>query len=153
MIGVRRMDHVCMAVWSVDEQLPFLRDVIGMEVTAHFRVERERYAGVTLSVPGGGIEFELIEPIDDESFVAKFLRERGPGLHHITLEVEDAAAAAADMHSHDIEPYMGVRGREGQRETFIHPRDSGGVLFQLIEQHRTYGPKQPGAAAETASGE
>lgn len=139
MIGVRRMDHVCMAVWNVADQLPFLQDLLGMEVTGRFRIERERYAGVTLSVPGGGIEFELIEPLDGESFVAKFLRDRGPGLHHITLEVADAGAAAEDMRAHGIEPYQGVQGSEGHRQTFIHPRDSGGVLFQLIEQHRTYG--------------
>ena len=147
MIGVRRMDHVCMAVWSVEEQLPFLRDLLGMQVTGRFRVERERYSGVTLSVPGGGIEFELIEPVDDESFVARFLRQRGPGLHHITLVVEDAAAAAEEMRARGVEPYLGVRGGEGHRETFIHPRDSGGVLFQLIEQHRTYGTKEHEPAA------
>jgi len=139
LVGIKRIDHVAMAVWKVEEHLAFLTEVLGMKVVGHFRSEEERYAGVTLDIQprqegGPGLQWEVVEPTSEDSFLVRFLREKGPGLHHVTLEVEDVDAAARVLREKGIEPYGGVRQSGGWKETFIHPRDSGGVLIQLYQE-------------------
>jgi methylmalonyl-CoA/ethylmalonyl-CoA epimerase len=134
-LGIIRLDHVAMAVWSVEEYLPFLTELFGMKVVDRWRNEEEKYAGVTLDVAGGGIQWELVEPISDDSFLGRFLTERGPGLHHVTFQVEDVEKAAEILRRRGIEPFGGVRSGSTWRELFIHPRDSGGLLVQLFEGH------------------
>lgn len=139
MVGIKRVDHVAMAVWKVEDHLLFLTEVLGMKVAGRFRNEEEAYAGVILDIlprPDGApaVQWEILEPTSDDGFLARFLRERGPGLHHVTLEVEDVDAAARHLRKKGIEPHGGVRESGGWKETFIHPRDSGGVLFQLFQE-------------------
>jgi methylmalonyl-CoA/ethylmalonyl-CoA epimerase len=137
-IDPKRVDHVCMAVWKIDDQLPFFTELFGWAEAGRFRNEEAGFAGVVLDVPGADgqrqMQWELLEPIGEDSFIAKFLRERGPGLHHVTLEVADADAAAAAMRARGIEPFGGPRVSWDWKEMFIHPKSSGGVLFQLYEQ-------------------
>lgn len=139
LVGIKRIDHVAMAVWKVEESLSFLTEVLGLKVAGRFRSEEERYAGVVLDIPPHkegvrGVQWEVIEPTSEDSFLTRFLRERGPGLHHVTLEVEDVDAAARVLREKGIEPFGGVRESGGWKETFIHPRDSGGVLIQLYQE-------------------
>jgi methylmalonyl-CoA/ethylmalonyl-CoA epimerase len=139
LLGIKRVDHVAMAVWKVEEHLSFLTEVLGMKVAGRFRSEEERYTGVVLDILPGeesarGVQWEVLEPTSEDSFLARFLRERGPGLHHVTLEVEDVDAAARVLREKGIEPYRGVRESGGWKETFIHPQDSGGVLIQLYQE-------------------
>jgi methylmalonyl-CoA/ethylmalonyl-CoA epimerase len=155
-LGIKRMDHVCMAVWKVDEQLPLLKEMFGMKELGRWRNDEEGYAGVTLDVDGK-VQWELMEPTSDDSFVARFLRERGPGLHHVTFEVEDVDKAAEALRERGIEPFRGVRDVDGWRETYMHPRDSGGVLFQFFQEIRPGGwsgvppEEQGGTATPTGS--
>jgi methylmalonyl-CoA/ethylmalonyl-CoA epimerase len=142
-MGIKRLDHVCWAVWRLEDALPLLTQLLGMQVVARFRNEEQGYVGVALQVPGGNAEFEVLAPLRDDSFLARFLRERGPGLHHVTFVVEDAERAAQAMRAFGIEPWGGVRRRYRWAETFIHPRDSGGVLFQFY----TEGDHQHGEGA------
>ena len=142
-VGLRRVDHVSMAVWKIDDQLPFFTEIFGWKEAGgpgkgRFRNEEAGFAGVVLDVPGADgqrqMQWEILEPIGEDSFIAKFLRERGPGLHHVTLEVEDADAAASDLRGHGVEPFGGPRVSWDWKEMFVHPKASGGVLFQLYEQ-------------------
>ncbi len=132
-LGITRLDHVAMAVWNVEEYLPFLTELFGMKVVDRWRSEEEKYAGVTLDLPGGGVQWEVVEPISGDSFLSRFLKERGPGLHHVTFQVEDVEKAAEVLRRRDIEPFGGVRTGPTWKELFIHPRDSGGLLIQLFE--------------------
>ncbi len=137
-VRIKRVDHVSMAVWKIDDQLPFFTDVFGWKEAGRFRNDEAGFAGVVLDVPGADgqrqMQWEIIEPIGDDSFIAKFLRERGPGLHHVTLEVPDADRAADALRGHGIEPFGGPRVAYDWKELFVHPKSSGGVLFQLYEQ-------------------
>ena len=132
-LGITRLDHVAMAVRNVEEYLPFLTELFGMKVVDRWRSEEEKYAGVTLDVPGGGIQWEVVEPISDDSFLTRFLKERGPSLHHVTFQVEDVEKAAEILRRRGIEPFGGVRTGSTWKELFIHPRDGGGLLVQLFE--------------------
>ena len=133
MLKIKRFDHVCMAVWKVEEALPLFTELFGMKPVHDFRSEEEGYQGVALDVAGSTVQWELIEPISDDSFVARFLHERGPGLHHVTFQVEDVAEATETLRKRGIEPFGGVREEATWKETFLHPQDTGGVLVQLYE--------------------
>ncbi len=143
-IGIKRLDHVCWAVHKLDDALPLLTELMGMRVAGRWQNDQQGYRGVSLEVPGGTAHFELLEPLGDDTFIARFLRERGPGLHHVTFEVEDVDRAAAAIRDHGIEPYRGVQRSHGWAETYIHPKDSGGVLFQFyVEEDHHHEPEGP----------
>jgi len=148
-IGIKRLDHVCWAVQKLDDVLPLLTELMGMRVAGRWQNDEQGYRGVSLEVPGGtpgraGAHFELLEPLGDDTFIARFLRERGPGLHHVTFEVEDVDRAGAAISEYGIEPYRGVQRSHGWAETYIHPKDSGGVLFQFfVEEDHHHEPEGP----------
>ena len=132
MLGIKRMDHVCMVVWKLDDRLPMLTTLFGFKVAGRFDNPGAGYNGVTLDIPGGGAQWELLEPTGEDSFLARFLNERGPGLHHVTFEVESVDKAIHALRDYGYEPFGG-RSYERYKEVYVHPRDSGGVLFQLYE--------------------
>lgn len=137
-VGVKRVDHVSMAVWKIDEAVAFFTNIFGWKEAGRFESTEAGFAGVVLDVPGPDgqrqMQWEILEPLGENSFIEKFLRERGPGLHHVTLEVDDADDAASSLRAHGIEPFGGPRVSYDWKEMFIHPKASGGVLFQLYEQ-------------------
>jgi methylmalonyl-CoA/ethylmalonyl-CoA epimerase len=120
-----------MAAWKLGESVEFFRELFGMKVAGRFDNPEDGYNGVVLDMPGGA-QWEILEPAGENSFVTRFLNERGPGLHHVTFEVESIEAAAAVLRQKGIEPF-GVRAAGSWKELFIHPRDTGGVLVQLYE--------------------
>jgi methylmalonyl-CoA/ethylmalonyl-CoA epimerase len=133
-IGIKRIDHIAFATHSIDESARWFATVFGARETARARVEAEAFSFATLELPNGQVPLELIEPIGEDGFVSRFLNERGPGFHHVTLEVSDMDAAVATLRAQGMEPFGGVRqGGDYWRETFIHPRQSNGILFQLYQ--------------------
>lgn len=126
-----RLDHVGIAVQNVAEALAFYRDALGLDVEATELVASQ---GVrAYFVPAGGASLELLEPTADDSAIARYLARRGPGLHHITLRVDDLAAVLSRLQA------QGVRlvdssprpGAEGALVGFIHPSAAHGVLVEL----------------------
>ena len=98
-IPIKRLDHVCWAVHKLDDALPLLTELMGMKLAGRWQNEEQGFRGVSLEVPGGTGHFELLEPLGEDSFLHRFLEERGPGLHHVTFEVEDIEAAAQAVRS------------------------------------------------------
>ena len=78
-MGIKRLDHVCWAVQSVEDVLPLLTELMGMTVEGRFENPEVGFRGVGLRVPGGTGHFELLEPYDENSYLHRFLRERGTG--------------------------------------------------------------------------
>ena len=128
------LDHIGIAVAELDESLAFFRDALGLEVTAVEEVASQRVRAYFVSA--GSTALEILEATADDSPIAKFVNRRGPGLHHITLRVDDLAAALAELKQ------RGVRlideapraGAEGSRVAFVHPSSAHGVLVELKEQ-------------------
>lgn len=137
-IGINRLDHVCWAVQRVEDVLPLLTDLMGMTVEGRFENPEVGFRGVGLRVPGGTGHFELLEPYDESSYLHRFLREKGAGLHHVTFEVQDIEATAEAIRGFGIEPMGGVQCSHGWAETYIHPKDSGGVLFQFYVEEEPH---------------
>ena len=128
-----RIHHIAIAVRDLDQALEFYRDGLGLEVTERRSVPQE---GVEIAfLPAGEGEIELIEPLNDESGVARFLEKRGEGLHHICLIVEDIEAAVGQLKEAggrmlSREPRQ---GEDGTRYIFISPKSAHGVLLELYE--------------------
>jgi methylmalonyl-CoA epimerase len=147
-VGIKRLDHVCWAVRELDDALPMLTEALGMRVVNRWQSDEQGYRGVSLEVPGGGADFELLAPLGEDGFLSRFLRERGPGLHHLAFEVEEIDRAARAISDQGIEPFRGVRRSGGWAETYIHPRDSGGVLFQFFtDEDRVHEGERPDRSA------
>lgn len=133
-IGLKRVDHVSTAVPDREKQIDFLTRVLGFTVDGRFTDEEGGFIAANLSIPGSLLRFEVMQPTRPDSFVQAFIDKRRAGMHHICCEVESVDAAAAALRQAGIEPFGGVVENHWRKHTFIHPRDSGGVLFQLFEQ-------------------
>jgi methylmalonyl-CoA/ethylmalonyl-CoA epimerase len=129
------LDHVGIAVASLDEAIPFYRDVVGMPLVHRETVGDQGVDAVLFDVGDSDSHVELIAPLGPESVVARFLERRGPGLHHVAYRVEDidatlAVLAAAGVKLIDERPRIGVRGT---RVAFLHPSSTAGVLTEIVQ--------------------
>ena len=128
------IDHIGIAVRSIDRALEFYRDALGAEPVRRERVEPEKVEAAILPADGGRIE--LLEPTSPDSVIARFLERRGEGMHHLALQVEDieAAAAAVRRSGRQLVVDKIQIGAEGYRYVFVHLACTGGVLIELVER-------------------
>jgi methylmalonyl-CoA/ethylmalonyl-CoA epimerase len=129
MATLSRIHHVGIVVRSLEEAYAFWRDAVGLAVHKEATVKDQGVRAALL--PCGETEIELLEPIDPEGGVAKFLAKRGEGLHHLCFETDDvaealAAAKAKGLPMIDEKPRQGLAGMIG----FLHPKASCGVLVE-----------------------
>jgi methylmalonyl-CoA/ethylmalonyl-CoA epimerase len=136
MAKVKRIDHVAILVDDLDATLSFWRDALGMELT-HIQDTPAENAQVAF-LPIGGSEIELVRPTTPDSGLARFLEKRGPGMHHICLEVDDINGMLEQLKLRGValineEPRLGSGGR---KYAFIHPKSANGVMVELYELPR-----------------
>jgi len=128
-----RVNHIAVVVDDLGSALNFWRDALGLTLE---RTESNADEAVEIGfLPLGESEIELLQPIDADSGIGKYLAKHGAGLHHICLEVADIDASMAQLRAYDIELINDapkVRP-EGTRYCFVHPRSTGGVLVELYE--------------------
>ena len=127
------LEHVGIAVEDIDAALRFYRDALGLEIEPPEEVPSQ---GVRVHfVRVGGPALELLEATAEGSPVAKFVGRRGPGLHHITLRVDDLAAALAQLKARGVRLIDETprQGAHGALVAFIHPSAADGVLIELTQ--------------------
>jgi len=137
------LDHIGIAVANLDEALKFYRDALGLDVETPEEVAsqhvRAHFIPLGESADRGtgapGPRLELLEATSEDSPIAKYVAKRGPGLHHITLRVDDIRAALAQLAAKgvrliDAQPRQGAHG---SLVAFIHPSSAHGVLVELKE--------------------
>ena len=128
------IDHIGIAVRSIKQAARLYVEGLGLVLTGTETLPQQ---GVAVGfIPVGDSELELIEPLSDDTAVARFLAKRGEGLHHICIEVEDIQAAMAQLRQRGArllsqEPQKGARGR---LVAFVHPRSANGVLLELSQR-------------------
>lgn len=132
MIKIKKIDHVAIAVPNIDEALAKYKQALGLEVKEREVVASQKTEAALL--PVGETSIELIEPKGNDG-LARFLEKKGPGLHHIAVEVEGIEGALALLKSLgvplvDETPRIGARGH---KVAFLHPKATGGVLVELVE--------------------
>lgn len=128
------LDHVGIAVADLREALAFYRDALGLEIDAPEEVASQRVRAHV--VPAGAAALELLEATADDSPIARYVGRRGPGLHHITLRVDDIVAALARLKAHGVRLIDDTPrpGAHGSIVAFIHPSSAHGVLVELKQQ-------------------
>jgi methylmalonyl-CoA/ethylmalonyl-CoA epimerase len=135
-VSASRIDHLGVAVASIDEALAIYRE-LGLE-----EVHREEVASqkvVTAFLPVGETRIELLAPTSEDSPVAIFLRKRGPGLHHICFAVSDldGTLASLEARGYRLIHRVPITGARGRRVAFLHPEAGRGVLIELAEDEGT----------------
>jgi methylmalonyl-CoA/ethylmalonyl-CoA epimerase len=129
-----KIDHLGIAVRSLQDSLAFYRDALGLELVGTETVEDQ---GVRVALlPVGESRIELLEPISDDTVVGRFIAKRGEGLHHVCYQVDDLEAALAQLRSRGVRLLEGYprRGAEGKLVAFLHPTAANGVLIELVEE-------------------
>lgn len=134
MIRIKRIDHVAICVADVDAAKAAWTKALGLEPAVREAVASQRVDAMLLPVGDGETALELIAPAGNEG-LEKFLGKRGPGLHHVAIEVEDLDGALVFLRAQgvrllDESPRIGARGH---RVAFLHPSVTGGVLVELVE--------------------
>jgi methylmalonyl-CoA/ethylmalonyl-CoA epimerase len=130
---VKQVNHVAIVVDDMDRALSFWRDALGMELQGLRDVPAEKSQVAFLPLPGS--EVELVQPTTEDSGIAKYLAKRGPGMHHLCLEVDDIEGMMSQLRSKGVrlindEPRTAA---DGKKYAFIHPESTAGVLVELYQ--------------------
>jgi methylmalonyl-CoA epimerase len=133
-VSISGLDHIGVAVRDLNGAIGFYRDVLGLKLEG-VHVLAERRVRVAFFSISGGTRIELLEPIDNESTIAKFLASHGEGIHHLAVKVEDIEAVLEKFKQKgltliDEKPKAGA---EGKKIAFVHPKSTRGVLLELCE--------------------
>ena len=131
---IKKVDHIGIAVRSLDEALPFYIEVLQLEFLGIEEVDSQ---GVKVAfIKAGETKLELLEPTSAESPIAKFIEKRGEGLHHVALGVDSIQERINQMKEQGIrmlqdEPKIGAGGAQ---VAFLHPKSTGGILYEFCEK-------------------
>ena len=131
---VKKLDHIAIAVHSVEEAARFYQDMLGLELQ-HVEVVKEQKTKVGF-FPVGETNIELVEPATDDSPLVKFLESKGPGIHHLCFEVEDIESEVKTLTDKGA-ALIDKAPRPGAHQTrvaFLHPKGTGGVLIELSQK-------------------
>ena len=132
MAKITKINHVAIAVADVDAALSFWQDAMGIEL--HHVEDVPSQSSVVAFLPVGESEVELVKPTTTDSGVAKFLAERGGGMHHLCFEVDDIEGMLAELKSKGVRLIDDApRVLPGRKMAFVHPKSTGGVLVELYE--------------------
>ena len=130
---IKAINHVAVVVDDMEKSLSFWRDALGIPLHELRDVPAEKSQVAFL--PLAGAEVELVQPTTDDSGIAKYLAKRGPGMHHLCLEVDDIEGMMAVLREKNIrlineQPRVAV---DGKKYAFVHPESTGGVLVELYQ--------------------
>jgi lactoylglutathione lyase/methylmalonyl-CoA/ethylmalonyl-CoA epimerase len=133
-IDLKKIDHVGIAVKSIEESLKFYEGVLGLKCTGTEEVKSQKV--ITAFIPLGESELELLEPTSEDSPIAKFIEKKREGIQHIAVRVDNVEAALEELKE------KGIRlidekprdGAGGAKIAFVHPKSTKGVLLELCQR-------------------
>lgn len=133
MAVIKRIDHIGVVVDDLQVALAFWQDALGLDLTHVDDVPAEHSQVAFL--PAGGSEIELVKPTTGDTGLARFLEKRGPGMHHVCLEVDDLEEMLARLKTKGVQLIneTPVLGAGGKKYAFIHPKSAGGVMVELYQ--------------------
>ena len=131
---IKKIEHVGIAVNNFEESSSFWRDIIGLDLKV--REEVDSQGVITDIYPTGNGKIELLMETYPNSPISRFLKKRGPGIHHICLEVDDINKAMVELKEKNIKVIGDhiTKGAEGYKIIFIHPSSASGVLVELAQK-------------------
>jgi methylmalonyl-CoA/ethylmalonyl-CoA epimerase len=132
MAKIKKINHIGIVVPDIENSLSFWRDALGLKLDHIEDVPVQK--SVVAFLPSGESEIELVKPSSDDSGVAKFLKERGSGMHHLCFEVDNIEEMLSDLKSRGIRLINETPiEMEGRKTAFIHPKSADGVLVELYQ--------------------
>ncbi|WP_043932853.1 methylmalonyl-CoA epimerase [Bacillus sp. EB01] len=131
---IEKVDHIGIAVKSLEQALPFYTNTLKLPLLGIEEVESQKV--IVAFLDAGGTKLELLEPTSEDSPIAKHIEKRGEGIHHVALGVTSIQDRINDMKEAGIrmlneEPKLGAHGA---MVAFMHPKDSGGILYEFCEK-------------------
>jgi methylmalonyl-CoA/ethylmalonyl-CoA epimerase len=131
---IQKINHIGIAVRSLEEQIPFYRDVLGLLLAGIEEVPDQKVRVAMFEI--GEVHIELLEPLSAESPIAKFIEKKGEGMHHIAYQTDDIKVELAgflekEIQLIDAEPRSGAHGTQ---IAFLHPKSSGKVLTEICQK-------------------
>ena len=132
---ITRIDHVGIAVPDLDEAIALYGNAFGVTVAHRETNEEQGVEEAMLSVGDSGSSIQLLAPLSDDSPIGKFIARSGPGIQQIAYGVDDVDEAGARLRAAGVRVLYDVpkRGTANSRVNFVHPKDMGGVLVELVE--------------------
>ena len=129
------IDHVGIAVPDLDEAIGFYRETFGMRLLHEETNEEQGVREAMVGVGDSGSCIQLLAPLNEQSTIAKFLDRSGPGMQQLAYRVTDVEAVSAVLRDRGVRTLYDAprRGTAGSRINFLHPKDCGGVLVELVE--------------------
>jgi methylmalonyl-CoA epimerase len=133
---IKGIDHVAIAVEDIEAAIALFQNILGLKVT--HREDIADYGVRIATIATGGTDVELVQGTSPDSPITRFIASRGAGMHHIAFEVDDIEKALAGMKTRGVEliDQTPRPGKQGSRVAFIHPRATGRVLCELVENRR-----------------
>jgi methylmalonyl-CoA/ethylmalonyl-CoA epimerase len=130
---VLRIDHIAVLVDDLEKTLSFWRDALGMELSHVEDVPAEK--SVVAFLPVGSSEVELVKPTTTDSGLARYLEKRGPGMHHICLQVDDIQGMLEQLKQAGVQLIneTPLTGSGGKQYAFVHPKSANGVMVELYQ--------------------
>jgi methylmalonyl-CoA/ethylmalonyl-CoA epimerase len=130
---IKKINHVAIVVEHIEDALPFWRDGLGLEIKQYQDVPEQESRVAFL--PLGESEIELVEPTSDNSGISRYLKKRGPGMHHVCFEVEDIQDSLQQLMNKGFRLINDTPqvSEDGSKYLFIHPESTNGVLVELYE--------------------
>jgi methylmalonyl-CoA/ethylmalonyl-CoA epimerase len=133
MPSIKKIHHVAVVVEDIEKSLMFWRDALGMTLSQVKNVPEQKARIAFL--PAGEAEVELVQPVGDDSGLAKYLEKKGPGMHHICVQVEGIDLLLKQLKDSGVRLINeeALSGEDGKKYAFVHPESTGGVLVELYE--------------------
>jgi methylmalonyl-CoA/ethylmalonyl-CoA epimerase len=133
---IKKVDHIGIAVKSLEHALPFYTDVLKLPLLGIEEVDSEKVKVAFLKA--GETKLELLEPTSEESAIARFIEKRGEGIHHVALGVDSIQERIRELKEKGIKMIHDVpkRGAGGAQVAFMHPKSTGSILYELCEKDR-----------------
>jgi len=130
---IRKINHIGIAVSSLAQQIPFYRDILGLEEMGTEEVKEQKVRVAMFKI--GDIKIELLEPTSDDSPIAKFIEKKGDGIHHIAYESDGIVQDLQDFEEKGMQLLDKVprQGAHGTLIAFLHPKSSGRVLTEICQ--------------------
>jgi len=138
-VDVTRIDQIAIAVEDLDEAIAFYERAFGLTVSSRELIESDGVEEAMLTV--GGVSIQLLAPTREDSPIARYLARSGPGLHHLGFGVRSVSAALDHLRAEDVR-LIDERPRPGgggHQIAFVHPKGTGGVLVELVEDGDHHG--------------
>jgi methylmalonyl-CoA/ethylmalonyl-CoA epimerase len=128
------LNHIGIAVRSIEERLELWRNILGQQVVSIEEVPDQKVRVAMLE--SDGVKIELLEPTADDGPIARFIKKQGEGLHHLSFQVEDIAEKIEELKKKNVKLIDEVprKGAHGSMIAFIHPTSTGSVLIELRQE-------------------